>query len=91
MSFIGYGTQVHSCLDGQEGDFICCEKIHHLLEAAAFNAVINFGFESLSDRKWQMKDPRPADIIPLYPWWNWNQQLCEYAGKDGKFYTAQVL
>jgi hypothetical protein len=60
MSFFGYGAQAHSCLDGQAGDFICCEKIHHLLEAYAFNAVINFGFWSLSDWKWQIKDPRTS-------------------------------
>jgi len=35
-------------------------KIHHLLEAMAFNAVINFGFWSLSDWKWQMKDPQTS-------------------------------
>jgi hypothetical protein len=57
---VGNGTQVHSCLDGQEGDSICCKKIHHLIEATDFNAVINFGFWSLSDWKWQMKDPQTS-------------------------------
>jgi hypothetical protein len=66
MSFFGYGAQAHSCLDGQAGDFICCEKIHHLLEAMAFNAVINFGFWSLSDWKWQMKDERFPDQLPAF-------------------------
>jgi hypothetical protein len=60
MSFFGYGTQDHSCLDGQEGDFICCEKINHLLQAMAVNAVINFGFWALSDWKRQMNDPQTS-------------------------------